>query len=345
MIDGMKNVAVALLLSCVPIIMIAADSPQTAISSRQIKAQLYLPDVKTGYYRGTRFDWSGVIYSLQYQGHDYYGPWYQGRRDDVRDFIYEGPDIIAGPCSAITGPVEEYSPIGYDEASAGGTFVKIGVGVLRKPDDKPYDHYRLYEVVDAGKWTIHRGSDHVEFIQELKAPNGYAYVYRKTVRLVKDKPQMILEHRLKNTGTHPLAANVYNHNFLVLDQKAPGPGYTITFPFEIQTKRPPKADLAKVEGTKISYVKTLEGKDTVAMPIQGFSENPKDYDFHIDNAAVGAGMRVQADKAMSQAALWSIRSVVAVEPYINLSIEPGKEFDWTFTYDYYTSSNTASGAK
>jgi hypothetical protein len=72
------------------------------------------------------------------------------------------------------------------------------------------------------------------------------------------------------------------------------------------------------------------------MPIQGFSDNAKDYDFRIENAAAGAGMRVQADRAMSQAALWSIRSVVAVEPYINLSIEPGKEFDWTFTYDYYT---------
>src|SRR4051794_15034193 len=105
MIDGMKNVAAVRLLSfaslvlfCVPVIMIAADSPQASISSRQIKAQLYLPDAKTGYYRGTRFDWSGVIYSLEYQGHDYYGPWYQGRRDDVRDFVYEGSDIIAGPC-------------------------------------------------------------------------------------------------------------------------------------------------------------------------------------------------------------------------------------------------------
>lgn len=335
MIDCMKNAAVALLLFSLPPTMNAAEPPQAAISSRQIKAQLYLPDAKNGYYRGTRFDWSGVIYSLKYEGHDYYGPWYQGRRDDVHDFIYEGPNIIAGPCSAITGPVEEYSAIGYDEASPGGSFIKIGIGVLKKPDAKPYDHYRLYEVTDPGKWTIHSSSGHIEFVQQIKGPDGYAYEYHKTIRLVKDKPQMILEHRLKNTGTRALTANVYNHNFLVLDQKAPGPGYTITFPFEIQTRRAPKAELAKVEGTKIAYVKTLEGEETVAMPIQGFSDTAKDYDFRIENAAAGAGMRVQGDRAMSQAALWSIRSVVAVEPYINISIEPGKEMAWTFTYDYY----------
>jgi hypothetical protein len=336
MIEGMKIVVVALLLAGALAVIAAADPPQASISNNQIKAQLYLPDAKSGYYRGTRFDWSGVIFSFIYQGHNYYGPWYQGRRDDVRDFVYEGPNIVAGPCSAITGPVEEYAPIGYDEAQPGGSFIKIGIGVLRKPDAKPYDHYRLYEVIDAGKWTIHRASDHIEFIQEIKAPGGYAYVYRKTVRLVKGKPQMLLEHRLKNTGTSAITTNVYNHNFLVLDEKAPGPGYSITFPFDIQSNRPIRSGLAEIKGKEIVYLKTLQGKDTVATPIQGFSDSPKDYDFHIENTAAGAGMKVTGDRPISQAALWSIRSVVAVEPYINVSVEPGKESAWTFTYDYYT---------
>ncbi len=34
----------------------------------------------------------------------------------------------------------------------------------------------------------------------LPDTNGYAYVYRKTVRLAKGKPVMVLEHSLKNTG-------------------------------------------------------------------------------------------------------------------------------------------------
>lgn len=333
----MKAVAIAcLLLGAIAIPMSAADPPEAAISNSQIHAKLYLPDATDGYYRGTRFDWTGVIYSLQYKGHDYYGPWYQKRRADVHDFVYEGNDIVAGPCSAITGPVEEYAALGYDEAPAGGSFIKPGIGVLRKPDTAPYDHYRKYDVIDAGKWTINRGPDRVEFIQELKGPDGYAYVYRKTVRLMADKPQMVIEHSLRNTGIHAIASNVYDHNFLVLDGLPPGPGYTIGFPFEIKTNRPPKADLAQIQGTRIVYEKTLKDQDVVSTAIQGFSDSPRDYDFRIESAAAGAGMRVTGDRSMLRAALWSIRSVAAVEPYIDLSIEPGKEATWTLTYDFYT---------
>jgi hypothetical protein len=315
---------------------VLAAPPEAAISNKQINARLYLPDANNGYYRGTRFDWSGVIYSLNYRGHDYYGPWYTKRRDNVRDFIYKGSDIVAGPCSAITGPVEEYSPLGYDTAPAGGSFVKIGIGVLKKPDTAAYDHYRLYNVIDAGHWTIDTAPDKATFIQEIKGgPDGYAYVYEKTVRLIKGKPQLVLEHRLRNTGTRAIKTDVYNHNFLVLDHLPPGPGYSITFPFDVHSDRPPNSELAEIKGSQIVYLKTLTGKDTVATPIQGFKDTANDYAFHIDSTQAGAGMQAKGDRPMSRAALWSIRSVVAVEPYIDLSIEPGKEAAWIFTYDYY----------
>jgi hypothetical protein len=68
-------------------------------------------------------------------------------------------DIVAGPCSAITGPVEEFTPaVGFDEAKPGGTFLKIGVGVLRKPDDAAHSAYRLYEIVDGGKWSVKKSA-------------------------------------------------------------------------------------------------------------------------------------------------------------------------------------------
>jgi len=33
-------------------------------------SRLYLPDVRKGYYRATRFDWSGVVGSLKFKGHE-----------------------------------------------------------------------------------------------------------------------------------------------------------------------------------------------------------------------------------------------------------------------------------
>lgn len=43
--------------------------PQAEITNELIHARFYLPDAKDGYYRGSRFDWSGVMPELEYQGH------------------------------------------------------------------------------------------------------------------------------------------------------------------------------------------------------------------------------------------------------------------------------------
>jgi hypothetical protein len=42
----------------------APQFPQAEIANSTVRATLYLPDTQSGYYRGTRFVWSGVIASL-----------------------------------------------------------------------------------------------------------------------------------------------------------------------------------------------------------------------------------------------------------------------------------------
>jgi hypothetical protein len=76
----------------------AADFPSAEITNGQIRAKVYLPDAQNGYYRGTRFDWSGVVYSLQYKGHNYYGPWVQRTDPKVHDFVYVGPVLVVVTC-------------------------------------------------------------------------------------------------------------------------------------------------------------------------------------------------------------------------------------------------------
>src|SRR5262245_47351856 len=87
----------------------ATDAPQAKLDNGVLKVQFYWPDAEKVFYRGTRFDWSGVIGSLEYKGHQYHGPWFTKTNPKIRDFIFDGADIVAGPCSAIMGPVEEFS--------------------------------------------------------------------------------------------------------------------------------------------------------------------------------------------------------------------------------------------
>lgn len=317
---------------------LAADFPQAEISNGVIRAKLYLPDAQAGFYRGTRFDWSGVISSLEFGGHNYYGPWFTKQDAVVRDFVYRGDDIVVSAESGSMGPADEFqTPLGFDAAPAGGTFVKIGVGVLRRPDGSPYSPFKKYELVNAGKWSARKGADFVEFTQELNDPaTGYGYVYRKTVRLISGKPEMAIEHALKNTGRLAIDSKVYNHNFLVLDHMATGPDYVITLPFAVTTSAPPNKEMAEVRGNQIVYLKTLQDHDTVAMPVEGFGGDAKDYDIRVENRKAGAGMRVVGDQPLASVALWSIRSVLAIEPFVRVAVEPGKEMRWQYTYSYYT---------
>jgi hypothetical protein len=316
------------------------DGPSKELTNGVLRLKLYLPDASKGFYRGTRFDWSGVIGHLEYKGHNYYGPWFDRTDPSVRDFIYDGSDIVAGPCSAIAGPVEEFSTkgagLGYEDAKPGGTFVKIGVGVLRKPDDAKYSAYHLYDIVDNGKWSVQTGSDSAKFTQELRDPaSGYGYVYRKTVKLVPGKPEMLLEHTLQNIGTKAINTSVYDHNFLVLDKQPSGPDFSITLPFTIRAAQTPDTELAEITDHQILYKKALTGKDRVYTTIEGYGSSSEDYKIQVENKKLKAGFRVEGNRPLSHMALWSIRSVISVEPFIDMSIPPGGEFTWQYRYEYY----------
>jgi hypothetical protein len=275
--------------------------------------------------------------SLRYAGHEYYGPWFTGSDPSVRDFVYRGNDILVSAQSGALGPAEEFPrPQGYATAKPGETFVKIGVGVLRKRDDTPYSAYSPYEIVDAGKWSSRPHADSVEFSQELDdARSGYGYIYRKTVRLTAGRPELVIEHSLQNTGRLPLDANQYNHNFLVLDGATTGPEFTIAFPYPIRASRPPDPKLAEIRQNRIVYLKTLEAEERVTFGIEGFGKEPKDYDFRVDSSRTGAGVRVTSDRAPASIGFWSIRSNISVEPFIDVSTAPGKTTTWRYVYTYY----------
>ena len=315
----------------------AAEFPAARISNGQITAKAYLPDAKNGYYRSTRFDWSGAVYSLQYNGHEFYGPWYDRIDPKVINWVHQGTEIVSGPCSALAGPVNEFQePLGWNEAKPGGTFIKIGVGVLRRGEGN-YNRYVPYDVLDPGKWSVRKTNSSIAFTQTLSDPaSGFGYVYRKVVRLVTGKAEMLIEHSLKNTGTRVIKSSVYNHNFVVLDRQPPGPDFSFRVPFQIQTSRPPRKELAEIRGNRIVYVKPLDGRDEVAVPIQGFGETAEDAEIVIENNRVGAGVKISGDRPLVRSLLWSIRTVLAIEPYVAVDVQPGGEFTWKDRFDYYT---------
>lgn len=300
----------------------AADYPTLEIASRDLRAVITPPDPVRGYYRGTRFDWSGAILSLRFAGHDYFGQWFEKYDPTTHD--------------AIAGPVEEFGPLGYDEAAPGGAFLRIGVGAVRKPEARPYQTFRTYEIVDHGQWKVKRSRNAVTFTHRLSA-NGYAYRYTKVLRLTPGKPELVIEHTLRNTGEKPIATTQYNHNFFVIDGKPTGPASVVGFPFELRPKRDLK-DLAAARGRDLRYLRELRPGESVYSELEGFGPTAADYDITIRNTAAGAGVRIRGDRPIARLVYWSIRTTTCPEPYVAIDVPPGRETRWRYTYTFFTES-------
>src|SRR5581483_2920049 len=319
--------------------------PEREISNRALRLKILLPDARKGFYRGTRFDWAGVIGSLEYNGHSYFGPFFEKFDPSVED-VAIGYPIVAGINSAASGPVDEFigadgAALGYSEAKPGETFCKIGVGSLRKADNKPYSSYTNYTIVSGGKRDIKAGPGWIRFSQELHCGSGYAYRYVKTIRLMKDEPMMMIEHTLVNTGKKAIATRVYDHNFFSIDHQNTGPAIVMSFPF---TPRPTQdmGGLGQIRGKELVFPKELRGSDTFYSEFTGFGTTADDYQIRIENTNSGAGVLIRGALPLASLGVWAVRTVVAPEPYVDINVPTGSQFQWAYTYSFYTDKTRSS---
>lgn len=297
-------------------------NPSAEISNGIIRANLYMPDSDNGYYRGTRFDWSGQISDLTFDGHTYFGKWFEKYDPVLHD--------------AIMGPVEEFGPLGYSEAGTGDNFIMIGIGALKKPEEKSHNRFGYYEIVNHGSWKIRRKKDQVQFIHTL-THSGYSYEYTKIVSLVKDKPEMEISHILKNRGKNPIRTNVYNHNFFVINNQPTGPGFVVRFPYETSGEGQGFGTIAVIKENAISFTRNLNQGETVFCGgLKGYRNVPEDYDIRIENSTTGAGVRIRGDKPLSRLVFWAAPATLCPEAFNDIEVEPGKEFAWKINYEFYS---------
>ncbi|MEP6724807.1 MAG: hypothetical protein ABJC98_03275 [Bacteroidota bacterium] len=309
---------------------VQTEFPQAEISNGIIHARFYLPDAEKGYYRSTRFDWSGNMPDLEYKGHTYCSQWFDNYNPITHD--------------AIMGPVESFSPLGYEEAKPGGHFVQIGVGVLSKLQDDKYSPFKYYPILNAGIWKLKQQPSSLTFTHTLQ-DSLYSYEYIKTETLVKGKPILVIAHSLTNTGKQTIETNVYNHNLFVMDKQPTGPGFTVTFPFNVTgiaegQKGFGTGNLAEIKENKIVFSREFAKRESVYSVMQGYGKDSKDYDIKIENHKTGAAVRITSDQPLSKLVFWGSSTIFSPEPYIQMSVDPGKTFNWKILYEFYTCAIT-----
>jgi ribosomal protein S17 len=295
--------------------------PHAEITNGIISARIYVPDPVNGYYRGTRFDWSGINAEIKYGGHSFSGQWFE----KYDPFLHD----------AVMGPVEAFSPVGFEESSPGGYFTIIGVGVLQK-QDSIYSPYRFYKIIDPGKWKVYTKHNQVQFVHELR-DSGYSYKYKKTERLTKAKPEMVLMHKLKNTGHRILETMVYDHNFFLIDGQPTGPPFEITFSFPLTEKKEGQGlgEMISIKGNRMVVNRSFLKNEQAYTVLEGYGQTAKDYDIRIENHKTGAGVHIRANRPISKLVFWACSTILCPEPYIFLKIKPGETATWKISYQFY----------
>lgn len=318
-----------------------AMAPRLEIANERVAATVLLPDADRGFYRGTRFDWSGMIASLRCGGQEFYGLWFDRISAEVGDFVFQDEGIVAGPNTAALGPAEGFDPgepLGWAQAAAGGAFLKIGVGLLRKPaDGAPYNSFRTYEFVEPGAWQVVPQPDSVLFIHTVEdAAGGLGCEYRKELRLLPGEPRLQITHRLRNTGSRPFSTTTFNHNFLTLggDPTALGARAGAAFPLGAPTSI---GGPIRLDGATAIFERALAPGE-IAKAIFELGHGGAAYDIHVMNRE-GAGFRAQSDTPLSRLVLWSIHRTLSLEPFVEISVPAGDVRTWTTLYTYSAGSS------
>lgn len=296
--------------------------PHIWLENATLRALVYLPDETAGYYRGPRFERSGIVAEVQTGGRRFFGPW-KPKHDPLNH------DDIAG----LAEEFDIKGPSTFAAARPGETFVKIGVGVLRRGDDKPYSFVTRYPLVDPGRWTIEHDRASVRFIQTLDGGDT-SYLYEKIVRLDGDSPVITVERTLTNTGRAEIVTEHYGHHFVRIDDVPVGPAYAVAFGFDATPGEPARLqDAARVELGQFTWLADMPPK-----PIHFETARPVDAPWwvRLSVAERQAGLTIEGDRALSRFAVFAVGSAFCPEPFVQIRLAPGESTTWSNVYRFET---------
>lgn len=176
-----------------------SEYPRLALHSGDLQAVVMLPDGERGYYRGNRFEAAGMVVSLRSAGREYFGA------------LREEHDPLQDADASGTG--EEFrEPLGYEGEAVGARFVKIGVGVFRKPLWIKYNFGLPTWQERRFPWTVEQRADAVLFAQQAQEGE---WGYRLSKRVSVSAGALRTEYEFTNTGRRRIRTSHYAHNFLL----------------------------------------------------------------------------------------------------------------------------------
>jgi hypothetical protein len=302
--------------------------PCHSLSTPFLGMKSWLPGEVNSYYRATRFVRCSLLGDIRAGCVSFYVPHYEGVHDPEKS-------------DAVCGPAEEFDlatpPPGYEDSES-GEFLKIGVGVLKRPpEEEEYLFYGDYELVDPGKWHIEKCSEsEIVYRHNVMLPDGsYGVEYTHRVKLDKKQAKFRIVRTLKNIGRKTLTTRHYNHQFIQIGDAGIGPGYSLELSFEpVFTKPLADPEALKIDGKVIKCAAPFT--DILWSPVTGFNGRAGEDNCLSVSNSIGK-LSVSTDMPISAFALYTTPRVICPESFVDIKVEPNASKTWTteFIFDIY----------
>ncbi len=299
--------------------------PREVLYKNGFYVSVYTPDRDTGYYRSSRFDWTGQIGLVKWLGHTAYGDW---------KFPHDPTNT-----EHATGPAEEfdqYTAPGFSTIGTDGVYLKIGVGGLRRATgENNYSPYPAHTISEYGTRTITRGLHWVTHTHSIPAIQGWRYFYTKTITLGDSANTYVIDHSLNNTGTKVINTVQYNHNLTTFDGEFIDSAFKVIFPFKAIPKSNIDNSIFTFQDNTISFHRIMDNI-AVYTPLDNVPATVEANAFTIWNIRSKVGMKSWGDQVLNKMEFFSFGHIVCPEPFIDISVNPGQTKSWKYTYKFMT---------
>jgi hypothetical protein len=287
------------------------------LSNNILKLEIQKPGEK---YHGSRFDWTGQIIQIFYKNR--------------HSFCTKESQLIDNEDKLGRGLYNEFGidkPIGYDDCKPGEQFPKIGIGMLNRESQEPYNFFHPYQVNPASFNYVFT-DDSITFFAETRVINGYGFKLVKEIHL--NANCFSIHYELFNTGSKPILTNEYVHNFLSVNNRLIDESYQLKFSATLSLA----GEIVNPEDKIVVNADTISFKDKLKeefffsemMPVK---ENGASW--KLENEMEKIGIEEKVDFTPKQINLWGKKHVISPEIFFEINVEPGRSISWKRDYCIY----------
>jgi hypothetical protein len=318
------------------------------IHSNQLTVEIAQPG---SVYAGTRFDWTGFITQVTLT-----------TSGGVKHSFCVPESLESGKGTGGWGMCNEFGndkAIGYTDAQPGESFPKLGIGLLKKPEQPQYNFFRHHEIDQQFPIQIDTTENQTLFTVEPIECRGYAVRFTKTVSAREN--WLEIAYHLENVGSKLIDTNEYCHNFMGIDEHPIGPEYRLHFPYAIQLEDiasayrhflPPVLRKLLPVFLQDRLLKRMASPGNTVVQAVGadfiFSATPKSpfyfrplgftktdgYQWELTHLTSGVKVREYDDFTPCRVAVWGTTHVISAEIFVDIHLPPGQSKTWMRRYEF-----------